>query len=304
MNITYLILAHRYPDQLYRLVDRLDAENVIFLIHIDKKVADENYSAITARLDIRPNVHFIKRFVCHWAGYGIVQASFQGLKELKERQIPYDYVCLMSGQDYPIKKNEYITSFFEKHEGKSFVNFHRFPQPHWVYENGGYDRIRNWYLVTASGQYGFPNKTFTNNRYLNRAIRSTFGKILPERRFPAGFEPYGGAQFWALHRNHVEYVIKTIEENPAFFRFFKHVRVPDEIMFQTLMGNYEHSEKEVVNDTLHFLEWYRSGATLIMDDRENLLNSHYLFARKFDDNVDREITRWIDKTILKREDSA
>jgi hypothetical protein len=300
MMITYLILAHRYPEQLFRLVDRLDAPGVHFLIHIDKKVDDGIYSSITDRLEPRGNVHFIKRYKCHWAGYGIVQATYQGLKELNERKIPYDYVCLMSGQDYPIKPNDYIESFFKKHEGKSFINTHKFPQPKWIYENGGFDRIQNWYVVTASHQYGFPKRMFKHNRYLNKLFSGTFGLVMPKRKFPANFDPYGGAQFWGLHKDHADYVVKTIEENPSFFRFFRNVRVPDEIMFQTVMGNHKNAANELVNDTLHFLEWNRPGATLTIEDKDNILNSHYLFARKFDDTVDTQITNWIDTTILKR----
>jgi hypothetical protein len=300
MMITYLILAHRYPEQLFRLVDRLDAVGVHFLIHIDKKVDDGIYSFITDRLEPRGNVHFIKRWKCNWAGFGIAQATWQGLKELKERGIPYDYVCLMSGQDYPIKPNDYIMSFFKKHEGKSFIHHEKFPQPTWIYENGGYDRIENWYVVTASNQYGFPKRMFKQNRYLNKLFSATFGLIIPKRRFPANFDPYGGAQFWALHKDHVSYVLKTIDDNPSFFRFFKNVRVPDEILFQTIMGNHKNAGKEIINDTLHFLEWNRHGATLTIEDKENILASHYLFARKFDDTVDKQITNWIDTTILKQ----
>jgi hypothetical protein len=286
---------------LYRLVDRLDAGNVHFLIHIDKKVDDALFTSIKARLEPGGNVHFIKRWKCNWAGFGISQATWQGLKELKERGIPHDYVCLMSGQDYPIKPNDYISSFFRKHAGKSFIHAEKFPQPYWIYENGGYDRIENWYVVTAKNQYGFPKRMFRHNRYLNKLFSGTFGLIMPKRKFPASFEPYGGAQFWALHKDHVSYVLKTIDENPSFFRFFRHVRVPDEILFQTIMGNHKNAENEIISDTLHFLEWNRPGATLTLEDRDNLQKSHYLFARKFDDTVDNRITTWIDTTILKRE---
>lgn len=99
MSIAYLILAHRYPKQLYRLVDRLNNENTSFLIHIDKKVNIGAFKSIVANLKHYENVYFIKRYTCNWAGFGIVQATFQGLKELQSRQIKFDYVCLMSGQD-------------------------------------------------------------------------------------------------------------------------------------------------------------------------------------------------------------
>ena len=87
MKITYLILAHRYPEQLYRLVDRLNCSGVNFLIHIDKKVEDKIFEQITNKLEPLGNVFFIKRYKCFWGGFGIVQATYQGLQESLDRII-------------------------------------------------------------------------------------------------------------------------------------------------------------------------------------------------------------------------
>jgi len=298
MRVTYLILAHRYPEQLYRLVDRLNFQGVNFLIHIDKKVDDPTYSQIVKELMPLGNVHFIKRFTCYWAGFGIAQATYQGLLEALERNIPFDYLCLMSGQDYPIKTNEYIQSYFADNKGKSFINTIPFPNPIWTKHNGGYDRIQNWYYVNSENQYGFPHKLFSSRPTLTRFISKTIGKIIPKRNFPSKYKPFGGAQFWALHYNHVKYVVDNIKSNPQYFNFFKRVVVSDEILFQTLMGNHPHRKDEVIDHTLHFLEWDRKGATLNMEDKENIADTFHLFARKFDYNVDAGIMDWIDSNIL------
>jgi len=299
MKITYLILAHRYPDQLFRLVDRLDNTGVNFLIHIDKKVDDQTYNRMTDHFKSNTNIFFIKRYKCYWAGFGIAQATFQGLKESLDRNLSFDYLCLMSGQDYPIKTNDYIKSYLEKHRGKSFINTVPFPNPLWTRHAGGFDRIQNWYYINANNQYGFPHKLFSSRPTLTGIISSTLGKLIPKRKFPSAYKPYGGAQFWALHKNHVEYVVNNIAENPDYFNFFKQVMVPDEILFQTIMGNHPNINEEAVNDTLHFLEWNRKGATLMMEDKENIAKTNHLFARKFDTNVDGEIMDWIDANILK-----
>jgi len=300
MKIAYLILAHRYPEQLFRLVDRLNYPGVNFLIHIDKKVDDQTYNYIVDHLKPFENVFFIKRFKCVWAGFGIVKATFQGLKEALERNLSFDYLSLMSGQDYPIKTNDYIHSFMEEHNGKSFINARPFPQPYWDNHNGGYDRIHNWYFINSTNQYGFPHKLSHSHPNITKIISKTLGKLIPKRKFPSKYKPYGGAQFWALHKSHVEYVVKNVRDNPGFFDYFKYVMVPDEILFQTIMGNHPRNQDETVNDTLHFLEWDRKGATLVMADKENIANTYHLFARKFDYNVDAKIMDWIDSNILNR----
>jgi hypothetical protein len=300
MKITYLILAHRYPEQLFRLVDRLNDSGVNFLIHVDKKVEQQLYDRITDHFKSMTNVFFIDRFKCYWAGFGIAQATFQGLKEALDRKISFDYLCLMSGQDYPIKTNEYIKSYLERHTGKSFINTRPFPNPLWTLHDGGFDRIHNWYYINGKNQYGFPHKLFSSRPTLTGIISKTLGKLIPKRKFPAAYKPYGGAQFWALYKTHVSYVVNNIAENPDYFNFFKHVMVPDEILFQTIMGNHPRIQEEAVDDTLHFLEWDRKGATLTMEDKENIANTYHLFARKFDTNVDGEIMDWIDEQILSK----
>ncbi|KEO72598.1 beta-1,6-N-acetylglucosaminyltransferase [Anditalea andensis] len=298
MNITYLILAHRYPEQLFRLVERLNDEGVNFLIHIDKKVKDPEYQYVLNKLAPLKNVTFIKRYTCYWGGYGIVQATFQGIREALEGNIPFDYLCLMSGQDYPIKTNHYIREYFKKHKGKSFINTRSFPVSLWHYHNGGYDRIQNWYFINARNQYGFPNKLFNKLPRLSKFISRTIGRCVPERKWPSRYKPFGGAQFWALDKKHVSYIGDHIHQNPAYFKFFKHVLVPDEILFQTIMGNYSHSKEEIINDTLHFLEWRRPGAVLTRVDQDNIIQTSHLFARKFDENVDPTVLDWIDREIL------
>jgi len=299
LRIVYLILAHRYPAQLNRLVRRLDAGNSHFLIHVDKKVGNGEFSSMARLLAHRQNVRFVKRYTCHWGGYGIVQATLQGLKEIKEHGIEFDYVCLLSGQDYPIKSNDSITRFFEAHRGKSFIRFDRFPKLHWAEENGGYDRYENWYLLDTNKRYGFPNKIVHKVPYLNAFVTNTLGRLVPKRKFPSGFHPYGGAQFWALHRDHAAYLTRTIANDPSFYEFFKYVRIPDEILFQTLMGNYEHADSEIVNRTLHFMEWSQAGAVLSLTtaNMDSIAETDHLFARKFDATIDAQVLDLIDQRI-------
>jgi hypothetical protein len=62
-------------------------------------------------------------------------------------------------------------------------------------------------------------------------------------------------------------------------------------------------EDKVVNDHLRYIDWNKRGAArppaiLLKRDFGKLANTHKLFARKFDTNVDSEILDMIDKNIL------
>src|SRR5689334_18627451 len=41
VRIAYIILAHRYPDHLIRLIERLSADGARFFVHIDRKAPAE-----------------------------------------------------------------------------------------------------------------------------------------------------------------------------------------------------------------------------------------------------------------------
>ena len=70
MKIAYIILAHRLPNQLVRLVSRLEAPSVSFFIHIDANTDDATYSEMLDGLIHRHNVHLLPRHRCSWGGLG------------------------------------------------------------------------------------------------------------------------------------------------------------------------------------------------------------------------------------------
>lgn len=299
MRIAYLILAHRYPHQLVRLIDRLDTADNTFLVHLDKKMNPSDYEDVINALSGRKNIFFIKRFICRWGDYGIAQATVQGIKEAFDRKINFDYLALLSGQDYPIKSNEFIADFYQKNEGASFVRHYAFPYAEWSNERNGWDRVELWYF-NKQEQYAFPKiDNFPDRPRLNRLVNFLSRNFPIKRKFPLGLHPYGGAQFWSLYYDHAKRINDFIRKHPAYVSFYKYVFVPDEILIQTLVGHLL-DKKEVYNDTLTFLEWYRPGATLVKDDMENMRSTFHLYARKFDTTIDGEVLDIIDKELLKK----
>lgn len=307
VKIAYLILAHRYFDQLFRLVDRLNADNVAFFIHLDKKVSPSNYELVRNHFQSFENVHFTQRFTCYWAGFGIMRATLQGIKEIIASKFEADHIALMSGQDYPIKPNAYIHHFLAQRKGRSFVSHLRFPHPEWASCRGGWDRVQKWHFIKGFHHRIYPGRDFFGHgrlRFLN-LIWNRMYSILPAfpRSLPNGMYPYGGAQFWCLSKKHYLRVNQFVEENPRFVDFFRYVFVSDELLVQTIVGNLFPPE-EIHNDTLHFLEWYREGAILNSSDMPTISSTDYLFARKFDATVDEAVLDTIDREILGLHDAG
>lgn len=297
LRVAYLILAHRYPEQIVRLIKRLDSESATFLVHLDRKTDDRIYHWLVQQLGGAANVHFVRRYTCYWAGFGIVQATIQGIRDVIEKRVPFDYLALLTGQDYPIKTNEYIRQFFQERKGVSFISHNPFPYDEWKCEDGGWDRVRLWHIRSRGRYFVFPRRRAFENRALNLTW-NTAARLFPVRRhFPEGFHPYGGAQPWCLYAAHVRQIYEFMRRNRRFVRFFRFVNVADEIFFQTIVGNSRYA-KELQNDTLTYVEWYRPGAILRSSDFGVLRSTYHLFARKFDATVDAAILDRIDRELL------
>lgn len=282
MEIAYIISAYQYPEQLARLISRLEHPGVSFLVHIDQKAPDSVFQSAVEGTCHLPNVYFLRRYRCFWGGFGHVQATLEGLDEIFRRDIPFNYVVLLTGQDYPIKTNAYIRNFFTRNQGKSFL--HHFPLPTDQWEDTGLTRLENLHLRLLGRRLVIP------------------GKFVPglRRSRPMGLKPFGGSSYWCLARDCIEYVHRFVHENRAFVNWFKTVDVPDEIFFQTILMNSSLAVN-LVNDDLRYMEWpvpdSGSPSILRVEAFERLIRSPKLFARKFDASIDAQVLDRIDVAL-------
>lgn len=283
MRIAYVILAHQLPEQLVRLVRRLNTPGAMFLVHIDRRADEAVDRTARAGLAELENVVFLRRHALYWGGFGHVRATIEGLDELYRRAAPFDYVALLTGQDYPIKPVSAIERTLEQPGGKSFMAHDRLPGG-WV---DGMERITHWH----SRRIGVPR-----GWHLRLPLR---------RSLPLGLVPYGGSSYWWLSREAVDYVRRFLAEQPGFYRFFRHVDIPDEIIFHTILMNSPLRET-IVNDELRYVDWTRQPLPAVFGagDLELLRRSPKLLARKFDLRVDSEIFDLIDHELLVERDES
>lgn len=203
MKIAYIVLAHKYPEQLVRLVSRLQTENTCFFIHIDGKTNRETYAQIVNQLQDIPSVYFVKRHKCFWGDFNIIKATLEAIKALLKSNIEFDYAILVSGQDYLIKSNSYLSDFLANNQKQEFMEFCSLhsPKNKW-YNQGSYyqslKRIEWWHL----------------------RFRSKHLCIQKERRFLPGIEPYGGSQWWCLSKDCLKYIQDFTAQNSAFMNYF------------------------------------------------------------------------------------
>jgi hypothetical protein len=281
MRIAYIILAHKLPEQLVRLVSKLNTPANSFLIHVNKTDESGVYHRAKEALHHCANVRFLKRRVVRWGTFSQVQAVMDGVREALTSGFEFDYAIFLSGQDYPIKSNEYIQKFLEESQGKSYLEYFPLPASIWWRENGGLDRINYWHLYFG----GRPRK-----------ILRRFD--LPHQKFLKNHKLFGGSAWWCLSRDCAEYMNGYLDQDGDFIKFWKYVRIPDESFFQTALLN-SHLRDQLINDNLRYIVWVTTPHPEILDKRHfnQLVSSDKLFARKFDITVDAEILDMIDSAI-------
>jgi hypothetical protein len=275
MKLAHLILAHVNPAQLDRLITRLEYGEAHFYIHLDRKTAIEPFLFLAKK----KNVYFIKkREKVYWAGYSIVQATLNGLKEILASG-NYDYINLISGQDYPIKNTAYIHKYLSARPGKAFM--------HTLSVNEDWreaiPRIKKYHLI--------------NLRFFGKyKIEAILNKIMPDRKFPFSMVPVGRSQWFTLTPACAAYILKYMTKHPKYRWFFRLSWAPDEMIFHTILYNSSFRDT-IVNDNLLYVDWSEgkpSPKLLTMEDAEPLKNSDKLFARKFNIDIDSKILDYLD----------
>jgi len=282
MRIAHLIMAHKAPQQLERLLRALAHPDFDFYIHLDQKANFEEFRYLAGL----PNVYFLpKRFFIYWASYRFTKAILECTKAILATEIEYDFINLLSAQDYPIKSTEEIHRFYHNHLGTCFLSFEPHDSEWWQHARSRVEKYHTTYF-NFKGQY---------------LLQSCINRLLPKREFPLPYTLYGGmdGSWWTLTRECARNLVDFIDAHPGLQRFAVFTWGSDEFLLATIIMNspFRHT---VVNDNHRYIDWSEGGANpkvLTVNDLEALLASPKLFARKFDPSVDTEILDMLDKHI-------
>ncbi|WP_138502782.1 beta-1,6-N-acetylglucosaminyltransferase [Nostoc sp. PA-18-2419] len=299
MKIAYIILAHNSPEQLARLIYKLNTDYVSFFIHIDKKTDSQIYSQIYSKFNKFANVFFVKRYNSEWGSFNAVRASLEGIKSIVETGTYFDYVIHLSGQDYLIKSTSEICKFLQENKGKEFIEY--FPLPYSKWKKGGFRRIEYWHIRWKDEYFCIPEEREFKSP-ISSLLYSLLILILPKRKLPEGFTFYGGSAFWCLTGECVKYINDFVKQNPKFVNRFNYTSLADELFYQIVILNSPFKDK-VVNDNMRYIDWGDEveayhPKVLDKNDFEKISESEKLFARKFDQNKDSDILNMIDEMIL------
>jgi hypothetical protein len=303
VKIAYIVSAYRLPAMLVRLVRRLDATGTTTLIHVDSKSDDATFQAMARPLADLPRVRFLPRHACYWGDFGHVQASLKGLRTLVDSGCEFDYVVLLTGQDYPLRSHAGIAARLAEAPDRVYMDPRPVPHEHWT--DGGTDRIENWHFRIGRRRLAFPGAPFAAP-WANRVWSLPARAFDLRRSFPAGMRPWGGSSYWTIPADCARYIVAFVQEHPGFVRFFRHVLIPDELFFHTIVMNSPFRDR-VAGDDLRYVDWTEDAdhpKVLTAADFAPLMKSGRLFGRKFDPAVDAVVLDMIDHSIAHEDEPA
>ena len=265
--IAYFLLVHRYPAQFKRLFIAIYAPGNLYVVHVDKSSGTELAKDIATFLSPYQGVEILEAEDALWGGYSLVDAELRGMERLLEMNDRWTHYINLSGQDFPLKSQDYIRQFFAANPGKQFIR--------------ALDQRKE--------------RPDTMNRVSHLFVEEN-GKMTATgvpRRYPTGDTPFIGTQWKAVTRSFCEYVCHDphVERFKAFYRGSF---IPDEAFFQSVIMN-SGDQGIVMNDDLRMIDWVPDGDIKLRPrnydtkDLEELQRSTDLFARKFDAEQNTEI---------------
>lgn len=300
MRVLYLFLVYKNPEMVERIISRLKSDNSIFYIHVDAN-SKYDFSGLTKN----PNVSFAKkRYATSWGSPELAYAVLETLREALTQH--WDYVCLLSESDYPVKSPQYIAQYLEN-SGKDHILINQLPCRNPLETPGGYwsedgmRRVNAYALRLSSHSIATiePRKFNVGNlrqfvkvlRFNPKRITDAVDIFLNAPKRVSNLQPCGGHQWFFLRRTTVESILYYVDLHPEYINYSKDTLCLDEIFFPTIVNEVIEEKDDISRDILRYISWNKKGGSspcdLTTEDRELLCsckdNPDILLVRKISD---------------------
>ncbi|THD66782.1 hypothetical protein E7Z59_13470 [Robertkochia marina] len=307
MRLNYLIFAHKNPEQLKIMIGALNGDDTYCYVHIDQSSDITEFKNSLSTLSPKNGVIFlngIERHNIKWGDDSFIKAQIDTLNYLRRKCKIEGRFILLSGQCLPLLTNVEIKKYFNDHENIEFID--QIPLPNEIGMWGkfkGLNRVRfNAYRTNTNNRDytlipSIRDIYFYRDNYLKSLVKAVLyspvqlNKLFFKRSFPRNLKFYGGEGWWALTHGCIDKILLFLDQNPGVIKALKYSFVPEEILFQSIVGTLIPFEN--IHKTLTYTNWNRPNVphpvTFINEDLIELKAQDALFARKFDLNLDKEI---------------
>lgn len=265
-----LIMAYNNFEMLKLLISTLDYRDNDIFVHIDKKCGEVDFLQFENITKYSKVKCLRDRINVNWGGYSQIETEMRLFDEAFNNRegCKYDYFHLLSGVDFPLKSNEYISHFLERNRGKEFIGFAKGCRDTFYFRLGVYHLLagRKW-------------------RRLDKYVLFPIQRMLGINRHRDYSKFRYGANWVSITYDLVAALLKDKQRIRKMYQF---TSCCDEVFIQTYVYNHENFLKNVYcldnefQSCMRFIDWNRGNPyTFQSADLEELLSSNALFARKF-----------------------
>lgn len=267
----YLIMAHNNIELLKKLLSEVDDERFDLYIHIDKKAKNFDENELKKYIS-KSNIYFLQRRSIGWGGYSQIKTTIELLKQASN-EYNYKYYHFISGVDFPLKSSNYIYNYFNNTD-KEFIGI---DSPKYDIKNN--ERIKYYYFFQEQSKRNFICK------FINKFLIYVQKCLNVDRLKKNKIKFQKGANWFSITHDLVKYILS---KEKFIYKIFKYSLCGDELFIQTIIINSPFKRKiykNGINDGhLRYIDWNRGKPYVWKyENRDELLNSPYLWARKFDD---------------------
>jgi hypothetical protein len=320
-RVVYLVLSHTNPEQVRRLVRTIlsGSPTAHVLIHHDEFVSRLGPDAFAD--EPRVNVLRPDRRV-EWGDYSQVAAVLRAMRWALAH-LEFDWLCFISGQDYPLQPLSETEHELAETECDVFMELPDRVEAHegdWLSPEGEAVRryfYRYWRVPHCVARLFSPRVRHAAQQLIYRLQRRQpfillhpmpDGARLGVRRrrppFSSGSPCLRGSEAGTYSRNCVEVIDGFLRRNPRYVAYFKNTVIPSESFLPTIVWNMPNLR--VHPDHRRFIRWDASSAdpeprshpdVFRAQDLPSLLEASAHFGRKFDARVDGRILDLLDERL-------
>ncbi len=296
MKIGFVVLSHRNPAQLERLVRTLQTQydNPPIAVH-----HDFDQSPLSTEI-FKGNVHFvIPSLRTLWGQFSVVSAALQCLNLLYQKASP-DWFFLLSGADYPTASAATVTTELGNNHADALLDFREIALGHHR-EKPALNEALKHFSSSENIQVAWRRYIALKFYYpvLRRDLRVGWREIglpvgAPLAPFSKTFKCFYGDHWFAGNSKTASVLMSPSSEHRKLAIHLRLRHCVDECYYQTVLANTR--GLTIDRSTRRFAIWsprLANPKTLAVEDLPAIQASRAYFARKFDfpspvlDEVDR-----------------